>query len=449
MDTTVVYLENGCIHPDCTLTPQQVLLKHAGGVYTTALFTPDGCVVDWDLHRQRLLRGIEVLNTRPSQPFQPLLSTLQAQGSSLSAFLEQAVVPRVREALGAFFGGRIGSGPGSSCPAGSSPDAHHQQQQQQQGQGQEQDKDQEQQLLQQQQQQHAMFVVIISPTGTGKAAVVADASATVTGGTEVGLATAAATEGPQQGAVGGAQELPVSVAVYCKSVQLQPYGSQHAIQAAVLGAPRPLPVAKAASWVAERRSYEERRPAEAAEVLLSDSEGRILEGLTTNFFVIMTAPGAAEPTVATTASTTRHAATEDDEGGRTSNSQAQSGDAACESASSVTAPASQATLRGCGTDSAVALPGTAAARVVEAARRLGLRVELEPPRAAERAQWSEAFVCNSVRGILPLSRVFCPQDNAWGADPWDCPLPHAAGPHTSALLAEMRRLQTLTPWNQL
>ncbi len=39
-----------------TLTPQQVLTQRIPGSYTTALVTPRCDVVDWGLHRERLMR---------------------------------------------------------------------------------------------------------------------------------------------------------------------------------------------------------------------------------------------------------------------------------------------------------------------------------------------------------------------------------------------------------
>ncbi len=48
--------EDGRLDRRCEMSPQQVLAKHSAGVYTTALMTDTGAVVDWDLHRRRLER---------------------------------------------------------------------------------------------------------------------------------------------------------------------------------------------------------------------------------------------------------------------------------------------------------------------------------------------------------------------------------------------------------
>ncbi|EFJ45036.1 hypothetical protein VOLCADRAFT_94768 [Volvox carteri f. nagariensis] len=54
----------------------------------------------------------------------------------------------------------------------------------------------------------------------------------------------------------------------------------------------------------------------------------------------------------------------------------------------------QVALQVCGRQADAALPGLVQVRVIEAARRLGLRVVLEPPRAADRSSWREAFITN-------------------------------------------------------
>lgn len=102
--------EDGRLERRCEMSPQQVLAKHIAGVYTTALMTSTGAVIDWNLHRRRLerfvtalmcrqgsgplwggrlvsghthtpgllapCRGMDILNTRTSRPFDPLLTAL-------------------------------------------------------------------------------------------------------------------------------------------------------------------------------------------------------------------------------------------------------------------------------------------------------------------------------------------------------------------------------------
>ncbi|GLI61047.1 hypothetical protein VaNZ11_003307, partial [Volvox africanus] len=215
-------------------------------------------------------------------------------------------------------------------------------------------------------------------------------------------------DGPQR------SQAYVSIVVYCKAVQPPPYGPDHGVQAAVMGRPRSLPGAKASSWVEERRLYEERKPPEASEVLLSDADGRILEGLVTNFCVISTA-------ASTTPSTTQEEEEEEEE----------------------------MVLRVCGPQADAALPGVVQTRVVEAAQRLGLRVVPEPPLAVERHSWREAFISNCIKRIQPLRRVTCPPGNAWGADPWDYWLPYTAGRYTTALLRELELIEERIPWRDL
>ncbi|GFH11584.1 uncharacterized protein HaLaN_07104 [Haematococcus lacustris] len=59
-----------------------------------------------------------------------------------------------------------------------------------------------------------------------------------------------------------------------------------ALKVVVLGGPRRLPGAKHTGWVHERAALERAQPPEADEVLLADEEGKLLEGLITNFAVI-------------------------------------------------------------------------------------------------------------------------------------------------------------------
>jgi len=52
------------------------------------------------------------------------------------------------------------------------------------------------------------------------------------------------------------------------------------------GSPRQWAHAKHCEWVLQRRDLEAFRPADAAEVVLVDGEGGLLEGLASNFFVV-------------------------------------------------------------------------------------------------------------------------------------------------------------------
>ena len=67
------------------------------------------------------------------------------------------------------------------------------------------------------------------------------------------------------------------------------------IDAIVLGPPRHVPKAKQASWVAQRQYLEDAKPAGVGEVLLCSEDGRLLEGLVTNLFVVTSESDEGEP----------------------------------------------------------------------------------------------------------------------------------------------------------
>lgn len=52
------------------------------------------------------------------------------------------------------------------------------------------------------------------------------------------------------------------------------------------GAPRHNAKAKDSEWVLQRQGLEQQKPADVNEVVLSTPEGHIMEGLTSNFFVL-------------------------------------------------------------------------------------------------------------------------------------------------------------------
>lgn len=157
--------------------------------------------------------------------------------------------------------------------------------------------------------------------------------------------------------------------------------------------------------MAERRPLDQQKPAGAAEVLLCTQDGRLLEGLVTNLFVV----------------------TAGDSSG---------GDSGCDSSGSGS-PAVTVWTAGMG-DGVVW--GTARERVLQACRRLGLAVREEAPGIAGRAAWREAFLTNSLRLVQPLSSIACGAGNVWGHEPWGLALPAAPGPTTAAVRAALLEL---------
>ncbi|MEW5312351.1 MAG: hypothetical protein WDW38_003992 [Sanguina aurantia] len=172
-----------------------------------------------------------------------------------------------------------------------------------------------------------------------------------------------------------------------------------ATQVAVMGGPRGLHArVKHSSWVNERKHLEAGRPAWAAEVLLCDQDGGILEGLLTNFCVVADHPE--DPS----------------------------------RAALFMAPPSSPLLQGLHLQ-----------RVLQAAQLMGLPVVWQAPHPSQRSSWREAFLTNCLRGLQPVGEVRCPPDNFWGHAPWDVKLPVTDGEWTTRLRAAAKGLQQLTP----
>lgn len=176
-------------------------------------------------------------------------------------------------------------------------------------------------------------------------------------------------------------------------------GSNSAGEAVILGGPRKIPVGKDSGWVAERQSLEQQK-GEAVEVLLSAQDGRVLEGLVTNLFVVTGGSGSSDgPPVVWTA----------------------------------------------GMQDGVVW-GTVRAAVLEACSQLGIEVREEAPSMDGRHVWREAFVTNGLRLVQPLRTISCGAGNVWGHPPWTLDLPHVPGPVTTALSAAvLARLPAVHP----
>lgn len=165
-------------------------------------------------------------------------------------------------------------------------------------------------------------------------------------------------------------------------------------EACILGAPRAVPIAKDSAWIEARRGLEAQRPGDA-EVLLSTSDGGVIEGLTTNFFVVERRDGRVP--MLRTARPVQGAAW-----------------------------------------------GTSRERVLRAARSLGWNVVEDAPLGSESDVWVEAFVGNAIDPVQPLDRVWCGQGNVWGSDSWTRELPGGAGELSAILKDEIEREMTWT-----
>ncbi|KAK9819610.1 hypothetical protein WJX72_000279 [[Myrmecia] bisecta] len=150
---------------------------------------------------------------------------------------------------------------------------------------------------------------------------------------------------------------PVDINIHISAAH-RPY-PHAAVSVAVVGPPRHLPEAKDSHWVQDRRPLEERLPVGAAEGLLATLDGKLLEGLVTNLFVVT---GAADG-----------------------------------SAVQVQTAAVQQGVLG----------GVMRRQVIEACHQLHLPVLEEAPAISDRHLWQEAFVTNCVRQIQPVSRITC------------------------------------------
>ena len=202
-------------------------------------------------------------------------------------------------------------------------------------------------------------------------------------------------------------------------------------------APLQLSARQDSGWVGERRPLEALRPPGTADVLLCSREGRLLEGLVTNLFVVAAAPagGGDAPSGANTIGGTS---------GISSGGEQRQADGANSTSSNTTSAAgfdpAALVVYTAGMGDGVVW-GTARARVLQACRRLGLTVREEPPDPRARATWREAFLTNSLRLVQPLACIACDPANVWGLPPWQLRLPQAPGPVAAAVRAALDALQ--------
>lgn len=145
-------------------------------------------------------------------------------------------------------------------------------------------------------------------------------------------------------ASGERRQLPLRIGIAMAPFSMM---EMQANKVVILGRPRSVPVAKNIGWVQERRYLEMTKPDGAAEVLLVNQDGDILEGMVTNFFVVVS-------------------------------SHEQRDDIYIQ-----TAPVSSGVVW-----------GTMRARVIEACNLLGLPVVERAPRLEDCDKWTEAFLTN-------------------------------------------------------
>ncbi|XP_024540602.1 uncharacterized protein LOC9635860 isoform X1 [Selaginella moellendorffii] len=168
-------------------------------------------------------------------------------------------------------------------------------------------------------------------------------------------------------------------------------------QVSVMGPSRETPLAKSSQWVRTRQVLEQCMPKNTAEVILSNDGRHLLEGLVTNFFVVLSTVGEGSRSVVQTAAL------------------------------------------GNGV-----LPGTVRQLVIEICSEKNIPVLEGSPSWDERYLWKEAFVTSSVRLIQPVSKIQMPMPwNAsfdpaqWNPNHWDTLSLKAPGSVTKILQKEV------------
>lgn len=180
---------------------------------------------------------------------------------------------------------------------------------------------------------------------------------------------------------------PLEVHIAVASNAHQP-STDTSVFASVLGPPRQVPIGKNSGWVADRQYLESMRPKGAAEILLCTRDGKVLEGLVTNFYVIAAVPDGS------------------------------------------------LVLQTAGMGDGVVW-GTMRQRVLKACSELGLEVVEEAPDAANRASWQEAFLTNALRRVQSLDRIECGKCNVWGLEPWEISFKSVPGLWTEKIQAHV------------
>lgn len=206
---------------------------------------------------------------------------------------------------------------------------------------------------------------------------------------------------------------------------------------APIPAPHPTP-AQDSGWVADRQPLEQLRAqagsAASDEVLLCTADGRLLEGLVTNLFVVTYGKaGGGEEAAAGEKESRGDAAAAVLDGG---------------SSGTASSAPSFVTVWTAGVDDGVVW-GTVRARVLQACRTLGYAVREEAPSMHSRHAWREAFITNALRLVQPLQRISCGTANVWGLPPWELELPAAPGSVTTALAVTLANMLPTCPARDL
>ncbi|GBF95963.1 hypothetical protein Rsub_08086 [Raphidocelis subcapitata] len=413
--------------------PAAFAAERPRGVYTSALAPGGAAVADWQLHVARLAGNMETLNQERPPSFAPFLQWCRQQGVAAERAVGALAGPQVAAALdllrreaapGGGGGASDGGGASGGGSTGSGADARD-----------------------------AMVVVVLDKSAHSGEAAAPDAAA---------APAVAAAAAPAAGAAGAAAGAPLSVSVLAAWLPARAGGrADEAVKVVARGGPRPWAHAKHCEWVAQRRGLEAFRPADVAEVVLTDGGDGLLEGLVTNFFVVAEVAGGGRGGGSGGGSGgsggARHGAA-----GAAASSGGESGAAEAAANEETAGPAAAAApglvdlsrfelQTACGPGQPV-LAGVTQRRVLEAAAALGLAARLEAPRGGGRAAWREAFIANCIKGLQPVRSVaFWPDGDA---PQWELQLPApddagsggggggGAGPVTRLLRARVAALQS-------
>lgn len=219
--------------------------------------------------------------------------------------------------------------------------------------------------------------------------------------------------------------------------------------AVVLPPPREVPVGKDSGWVRQRQPWEALKPKGAIDAILCREDGSLLEGMITNLFVICVKKrhGSLESNqTCTTLENRDHHASPSPQQPELWNDQ-------CTESTEDQCPggdgngwgeddeenANEALLMTASMADGVAW-GTIRAMILKACEAIGLEVVESAPRHEHRDMWNEAFISNSLRGIQPLKRIVCPEDNAGNMPSWTVEFKEAPGAWTMRLKQQLNSL---------
>ncbi|GJP30100.1 hypothetical protein CLOM_g22310 [Closterium sp. NIES-68] len=233
----------------------------------------------------------------------------------------------------------------------------------------------EQKEEQQQQQQQVEVCLMILLCGQGAAGGAVSGEPAASGAVTCEPAASAGTAGT---AIATPLLQGVEVYVHASTVRTTPLASlalPPPICAAVMGPGRHTPLAKFSSWPLVRRALETAKPAEARDVILSTDGNALLEGITTNLFIV----ARTEP-----ASDTSHGP-----------------------------PWRGYELQTASLESGI-LPGSIRQAIIDACGERGIPIRIQAPQWSERATWVEAFVTNALSIVQPVSSMLMPA--TWPSD---------------------------------